>query len=134
MEYEFANALPTPDEYVTLRQRAGMSPRTVEAAERGLPNTIRGVVVRDGNGDLVGMGRIVGDDGCFYQIVDVAVASEHQGESLGSRIVEELVDYLHTYALPSAYVSLLSDVEGLYEKFGFQDTAPDSKGMALRIE
>jgi len=36
--------------------------------------------------DLVGMGRLVGDDGCFYELVDIAVAptTKTRGSAHGS--------------------------------------------------
>lgn len=133
MSYELRERVPTPAELVRLRDRAGMSPRTIEAAERGLENTIFGVTVVH-EGTVVAMGRIIGDDGCFYQIVDIAVDPDHQRRGLGSTVVDALVEYLHEHAPSSAYVSLIADVDGFYERWGFEDTAPDSKGMALRIE
>ncbi|MFC4550694.1 MULTISPECIES: GNAT family N-acetyltransferase [Halorussus] len=140
MHYRLADDLPTPAEYVALRAAAGMGERTETAARRGLPNTIYGVTVReaDGAGDPtdppVGMGRLVGDDGCFYQLVDIAVHPDHQGRGLGSRVVEVLMEYVEENAPESAYVSLIADVDGFYERFGFEDTAPDSKGMYLCVE
>lgn len=133
MDYELREGVPTAEDYRIIRERAGLSPRSREAAERGLPNTVHGVTVVHGN-ETVGMGRIVGDGGSFYQLVDIAVLPEHQGKGLGTRIVEALMAYLHEHAPPSAYVSLMADVDGFYEQFGFERTAPASKGMALRIE
>lgn len=133
MEYELREGVPTAEEYRHLREATGLSPRSREAAERGLPNTIHGaVVVHDG--ETVGMGRIVGDDGSFYQIVDIAVLPEHQGQGLGTRIVEALMAYLEEHAPPTSYVSLMADVDGFYERFGFERTAPESKGMAQWME
>jgi GNAT superfamily N-acetyltransferase len=133
MSYDLRTDLPTVAEYRRLRNRTGLSPRTAEAARRGLANTIHGVTVAEG-GDVVGMGRIVGDDGCFYQIVDVAVLPDHQARGLGTRIVRALVAYLHENAPKSAYVSLLADVDGFYETFGFEATAPESTAMAMTID
>lgn len=129
MGYELREGVPTAAEYRHLRETTGLSPRSREAAERGLPNTIHGAVVVH-EGETVGMGRIVGDDGSFYQIVDIAVLPEHQGRGLGTRIVEALMAYLRENAPASSYVSLMADVDGFYERFGFERTAPESKGMA----
>jgi ribosomal protein S18 acetylase RimI-like enzyme len=35
-------------------------------------------------GALIGMGRIVGDGGTSYQVVDIAVRPEHQGAGWAS--------------------------------------------------
>ena len=125
---------PDPDEYRRLRVAAGLSPKTREAAETGLPGTLYAVCVRNAN-QLVGMGRIVGDGGLNYEIVDMAVAPGYQRRGIGYRIMELLMAGLDEHAPESAYVSLIADhgAPALYEKFGFSFTAPVSVGMALTI-
>ena len=133
MSYECRETLPTSEEFVALREAAGMTPRTLDAAERGLPNSCHGVtVVHDG--EVIGMGRIVGDGATVFQLTDIAVHPDHQGQGLGTEITRALVDWLHENAPSSAYVNLVADVDGFYERFGFEPTAPASKGMYLRIE
>ena len=100
----------------------------------GLGNTWFGVSIQC-DGEAVGMGRVIGDGGCFFQVVDIAVLPEHQGKGLGKRIMETLVNRLHEHAPSSAYVSLIADGDAhhLYSKFGFAPTAPESVGMYLEI-
>jgi GNAT superfamily N-acetyltransferase len=134
-DYGLVIGTPSSSEYRRLRVAAGLSAKSAEAAERGLPNTIFGVMIQEG-GRVVGMGRIVGDGGCFFQIVDVAVEPEHQGRGMGKAIVGALVKYLRRTAPPGAYVSLIADGEahGLYSQFGFEATAPFAVGMAFTVE
>ena len=124
---------PTVEDYCRLRTVAGLSPRSMVAARVGLPNTVVGVVVRHG-GDVVGMGRVVGD-GLFYQVVDIAVEPSHQRRGLGKAIVSGLMKALNHQAPAEAYVSLIADEQAnkLYEQFGFRTTAPASIGMAQWI-
>jgi ribosomal protein S18 acetylase RimI-like enzyme len=77
------------------------------------------------------MGRIVGDGGTSYQVVDVAVRPEHQGRGLGKRIMAVLMEYL-SQVPEGAHVSMLADgpAKHLYAQFGFAETAPASVGMA----
>jgi ribosomal protein S18 acetylase RimI-like enzyme len=79
------------------------------------------------------MGRVVGDGALFFQIVDVAVEPEHQGQGLGKKILEALMTELRQRVPAEAYVSLIADGEAhrLYEQFGFELTAPASVGMAM---
>ncbi|MFE6720151.1 GNAT family N-acetyltransferase [Streptomyces albidoflavus] len=121
---------PSVDTYLRLRVVSGLSAKTREAAEAGLPNTWHGVTVLCGD-EAVGMGRVIGDGGCFFQVVDICVAPEHQGQGLGKRIMGELVGELERRAPDGAYVSLIADGDArfLYEKFGFRETAPASVGM-----
>ena len=125
---------PAVDEYRALRRAAGLSAKTAEAAERGLPGTLFAVCLRK-DSVLVGMGRVVGDGGLNYEIVDVAVHPDFQRQGLGMRIMEALTDWLKADAPGSAYVSLIADhgSPALYSKFGFEFTAPVSRGMALRL-
>ena len=104
------------------------------AAERGLPGTLFAVCVREGE-RLIGMGRVVGDGGLNYDIVDMAVHPEFQRRGIGYQIMELLMRYIHGHAPDSAYVSLLADdgAPALYEKFGFEFTAPRTVGMALNV-
>ncbi len=132
--YEFRNETPAVDDYRRLRAVAGLSVKSEAAALRGLPNTLRAVVVFH-EGRAVAMGRVVGDGGCHCQIVDMAVEPAHQGQGIGRRIVGDLVAWLHENAPDTAYVSLIADGEAhrLYAEFGFRPVAPASIGMALWV-
>jgi ribosomal protein S18 acetylase RimI-like enzyme len=132
--YQLSAETPSVDDYLRLRLISGLSPKGRAAAEAGLPNTIHAAIIRY-RGQTVAMGRIIGDNGCFYQLVDIAVDPEHQGRGLGKMIVENLVDYIRTQAPDGAYCSLIADgpAKYLYEKFGFEPVTPKSIGMAFRV-
>ncbi len=117
--------------YCALREAAGMAPKTPEAAERGLKNTLYGVSLRHA-GETIGMGRIIGDNGCFFIVVDIAVLPTWQGRGLGKRIMTALDAWLRANVPESAYVNLVADGDAkyLYEKFGFAETA----GVAVNME
>ena len=123
---------PSVETYRQLREAAGLSPKTREAAERGPPGTLFAVQVLH-DGQVVAMGRVVGDGGAFFQVVDIAVLPAHQGKGLGKRIMREIMQFIETDVPPSAYVSLIADgqAQDLYAQFGFRHTAPASVGMAL---
>ncbi len=131
--YTLTFATPDITTYRSLRTRSGLSGKTETAAARGLPGTLFAVQVLCGE-EVVGMGRVIGDGGCFYQVCDIAVLPEHQGRGLGKRIMQAISDYIDSEAPESAYVSLIADgkAQDLYAQFGFVHTAPASVGMALR--
>lgn len=131
--YTIEHSVPDIQTYRHLREASGLSPKTPVAAERGLPNTLFGVQVFF-QGTPVGMGRIIGDGGCFYQVVDIAVLPEHQGRGLGKKIMEAIAGYIEREVPESGYVSLLADGQAyqLYQQFGFVPTAPASVGMFLK--
>jgi GNAT superfamily N-acetyltransferase len=127
---ELVERFPGVEDYCRLRVAAGMSPKSTEAARRGLPNTLYGVQLHCG-GEIVGMGRIIGDNGCFFVVVDIAVIPEWQGRGLGKRIMAALDAWLSAHVPASAYVSLAADGDAkyLYEKFGFVETTPATVNM-----
>ena len=66
----------------------------------------------------------------------MAVLPEHQGQGLGSAVLQRLLDTIRADAPPGAYVSLMADGPGqaLYARHGFQDRAPHTIGMSMRLE
>lgn len=130
---EIVSRIPTVSEYLRLRSLAGLSAFSEEAATKGLAGTLFSVVVEHEE-NAVGMGRLIGDGGCFVQVVDIAVDPRFQGQGLGKAIMSALTDYIANSLPASAYVSLIADVPAnkLYEKFGFKETAPRSLAMARR--
>jgi GNAT superfamily N-acetyltransferase len=131
--YAVLHATPSVETYRRLRGAAGMSERSVEAAMRGLAGTLFAVqILKDG--ETVGMGRVVGDGGCHFQVVDIAVAPADQGRGLGRRIMTEIAAWLERSVPASAFVSLFADgtAHALYAQFGFAPTAPGSIGMGMK--
>ena len=126
-------AIPSIATYQQLRVAAGLSAKTTAAAAKGLPNSLFAVQVLLGD-DVVGMGRVIGDGGCFFQVVDIAVLPAHQGKGLGKLIMREISRFIDSDVPDSAYVSLIADgqAQDLYAQFGFQHTAPASVGMARK--
>jgi len=124
-------SFPDAPTYRRLRVETGLSPKSQEAAERGLANTLYGVSLVKA-GDVIGMGRVVGDGGTVFVVVDIAVQRDQQGQGLGKRIMVALDAWLRANAPPSAYVMLVADGDArhLYAQFGFADTAPASVSMA----
>lgn len=126
--------IPGVDEYRALRRVCGLADKSEEAARKGLPNSLFAVTIRHG-GQLVAMGRVVGDGGCDYGVVDIAVHPDHQRQGLGKRVMSAIMSYLSQHAPSSAYVALIADdhAPALYSQFGFKLTAPASVGMSYRV-
>lgn len=120
---------PTPEDHARLRDAAGMSTLPAASTPRGLVGSWFAVTARAPTGEVVGMGRLIGDGALFLQVVDVAVDPAHQGRGIGSAILRRLLDHVDRHA-PDAYVSLVAEPPGqaLYRRCGFVDVAP-SLGM-----
>lgn len=135
MNYVLREEVPKVADYIAIRIAAGLSLKSEEAARRGLPNTLFGVVVyRDDT--PVGIGRVIGDSGCFYEITDMAVLPAHQKKGVGDMIMRAIMAYLHANAPKTAYVSLMADhgTPHFYARYGFKFAEmPKGAGMYLRI-
>lgn len=114
---------PSPEDYCNLRANAGMSSKSIEAAIKGLPHACFNVTLYE-NDMLIGMGRVIGDGGTVFQIVDIAVKDIYQGLGHGMAIMHEIMKYIESVAEEGTYVSLIADypADQLYEKFGFKST------------
>ncbi|WP_189150978.1 GNAT family N-acetyltransferase [Streptomyces lacrimifluminis] len=122
--YTLRVGVPSVEVFRRLRTEAGLSDKDPDAVALALPHTWHGVVLQH-QGEPIGMGRIIGDGGTAFQIVDMCVHPAHQGRGLGRRIMAALTEELDRRAPATAYVSLIADgpARFLYEKFGFADTA-----------
>ncbi|MBV7393906.1 GNAT family N-acetyltransferase [Mameliella sediminis] len=127
----FSDRAASVDEYLGLRAAAGMGAYTPEAARIGLANGLHAVWLRDEAGRLIGMGRLVGDGGCFAQVTDIAVHPDWQRRGLGGRIMTALMDWAAGQLPSGCYISLIADpgAEALYQKHGFDFRT----GMARRM-
>ncbi|MFD1416874.1 GNAT family N-acetyltransferase [Oceanobacillus jeddahense] len=128
--YKIKYQTPSIDAFNQLRVEAGLSSKEKKAIEIGLPNTLFAVTIYDED-TLIGLGRVVGDGGVVFHVVDIVVKPSYQGQGIGKKVMEEITDYLDAHAYQGSFVSLIADIpaDKLYEQFGFQYTAPNSVGM-----
>ena len=139
--YKISRSTPDVETYVSLRAFAGLSAKTTEAAKVGLANTLFAVqvVLSSSPSTVVGMGRMIGDGGCFFQLTDMAVLPEHQGKGVGKMIMKEMKQWMDSNVPASADVLLFADgpAKHLYKQYGFVETADlpvKSVGMACMYE
>ncbi len=125
---------PALDDYLRLRAESGLSPKTRTQGEAGLHGAWAAYhVVDEATAETVGMGRVLGDGGWYFHIVDMAVLPAYQRRGIGAAVLRALLDAIAQGAPPEPYVTLMADVPGraLYERFGFVETAPHTVGMVL---
>jgi GNAT superfamily N-acetyltransferase len=135
--YRLADGPPTVADYLLLRERAGLSPKRQDQAEAALGGSWAAVhVVHEADGSTVGMGRVLGDGGWYFHVVDMAVLPEHQRRGLGDSILTALLDRIRRAAPEGAFVNLIADPPGrkLYARHGFTPTAPDAISMARTFD
>ena len=135
--YRLADGPPTVADYLLLRERAGLSPRRQDQAQAALAGSWAAVhVLYEVEAKTVGMGRLLGDGGWYFHVVDMAVLPEHQRRGLGDAILAALLDRIRREAPPGAFVNLIADPPGrkLHTRHGFIPTAPDSVSMAMILD
>ena len=134
--YLLRDSAPSEADYLHLRAASGLKPRTAEQAARALPGSWAACHVIRASDDLcVAMGRVIGDGGCCFHVVDMAVLPDHQRRGLGDLVLTYLLDVVRREAAPGANVTLMADPPGrrLYGRHGFVDSAPTSVGMTVTL-
>ncbi|WP_410768913.1 GNAT family N-acetyltransferase [Fontibacillus sp. BL9] len=128
-----SHEIPSAKEYMDLRQLVGLRTGKEADASAALANSLFCVTLRDEISGLLGMGRIIGDGGCYYQIVDVVVNPDSQDDGAGL-VMRELLGYLDQHAPETAEVLVISDIAGmkLYQEYGFKLVYPDFYGMVRK--
>ena len=121
--YALRSWSPSATDYLHLRAMAGLTPRTREQAVLALPGSWAACHVIDADGATVGMGRLIGDGGWYFHVVDMAVLPAHQRRGIGDWVLTWLLDRVREAAPPDAFVSLMADPPGrpLYARHGFTE-------------
>jgi ribosomal protein S18 acetylase RimI-like enzyme len=122
---------PSVDDYVVLRERSGLSPKTTAQAVGAVAASWAWCHVVAPGGETVGMGRVIGDGAWYFHVADMAVLPDHQRRGIGDAVLAHLLARIDEAAEPDPFISLLADPPGrrLYERHGFVETAPHNLGM-----
>ncbi len=134
--YRLVDGAPAVDEYIELRRGSGLTPKRRDQAAAALAGSWAAVHVVCEGGPAVGMGRVIGDGGWYFHVVDMAVLPGHQRRGLGDAILTALLDRIRAAAPDGAFVNLLADPPGrrLYGRHGFTPTAPGAVGMGRILD
>lgn len=135
-DYRLVGSAPSAEDYLRLRRDAGLSPKTAAQAAEGVSGAWASChVVHEPTGAVVAMGRVIGDGGWYFHIIDMATLPAHQRRGLGAAVLDHLLAEIRSRAPAGAWVNLLADPPGrrLYASRGFAETAPGSVGMARHL-
>ncbi len=132
-QYTIALKAPSSMDYKAIRLESGLLEKSEEAVRIGLKNSLFSVCIYDEE-VLIAMGRITGDGGASFQIVDIVVIPSYRRQGLGNRVVKEIMNYLSENTYPGSYVSLIADepADKIYEKFGFEYIIHTSHAMVKK--
>ncbi|WP_081667946.1 GNAT family N-acetyltransferase [Butyrivibrio sp. WCD2001] len=131
---ELIDNILTPEDFVRLRVAAGFAEIPVPHAGKALQNGIINVsALKDG--ELIGMGRLVGDGAMYWYLQEIVVLPEYQGMGIGTMIVNHLVDYAVKNSSTGKFTTIggvsAKGKEGFYKNLGF-DVIPN--GIQKMIE
>lgn len=124
----------TVEQYLHLRQLVRWKPLPVEQAQRALDNSLY-VLAAYHDGELVGMGRLVGDGAVICYIQDLIVVPNIQTHGIGSMIIERLIAYAESIGIPGTTMMLdlmcAKSREKFYQKHGFIARPTDDLGPGM---
>ena len=122
------------DEYCSLRESVGWINFSKTQTVKSLQNSLYTVAAEE-DGQIVGMGRLIGD-GMYYIIVDVVVHPAYQQRGIGSRILDMIVHYVdrETPAGGRSSIQLIAEKgkEIFYENRGFKVIPHEFCGSGMR--
>lgn len=127
--------LPTWPEMKALIRAVGWEDAaTPDAAPRVLRAALFGAVAI-ADEQTVGCAFLTTDNAGFYYVRDVMVHPDWQRRSIGTALMQTLMDYLHAHAPKGALVGLFtgSDLHGFYARFGFRGPDGGLYGMTQVI-
>ncbi|PUA39451.1 GNAT family N-acetyltransferase [Paenibacillus elgii] len=132
--YEIIERPPTVLEHKTLWEAVGWGQVNIEMTGQSIANSVYCLVAVSA-GNVIGMGRIVGDGAMYYYIQDVAVLPEYQNMGVGKQIIEKLLNFINDHCAGSGFVGLFAShgKDEFYEKFGFKNHSPGMTGMFLVV-
>lgn len=130
----YESRIPTVEEHRAMFEAVNWTPYAPQAAEISLRNSLHSVLAFDGE-CLVGMGRVIGDDGKFFYVQDMAVLPEYQGQQIGCAIMERLIAWIKAHAPHEPFVGLFSTevAQEFYRRFGFDERREILSGMWMVI-
>ena len=129
------NKLAVSD-YLMLRKKVGWKKLSEDQAKKALDNSLYILTARL-DGELVGMGRIVGDGSVICYVQDLIVAPDAQGKKVGSTILKKLTDYVNglreTGTEMMFCLMCAKGRETFYEKHGFTARPTDNLGPGMIV-
>nr|WP_289767640.1 GNAT family N-acetyltransferase [uncultured Acetatifactor sp.] len=134
IRYELVDNVLSAEDFVRLKMAAGFIERPLPQVEKALKNGLFNVsAICDGQ--VVGMGRLVGDGAMYWYLQEIVVLPEYQGKGIGKSIVNRLLEHIRSAAMSGTIIDIgLTAVKGkepFYEKFGF---SVRSTGMGQLME
>ncbi|MCM1119251.1 MAG: GNAT family N-acetyltransferase [bacterium] len=110
------------EDFVRLRTETGFADIPVEHARKALQNGLVNVSALY-HGELVGMGRMVGDGAMYWYLQEIIILPRFQQKGIGTMIVHYLIEYAKAHSVTGKFTTVggvsAKGKEPFYEKLGF---------------
>ena len=111
------------EDFIRLRIEVGLVEVPLDHARKALQNGIINVSAIY-NGELIGMGRLIGDGAMYWYLQEIVVLPQFQGKGIGTMIVNHLIDYAKANSISGEFTTIggvsAKGKEPFYEKMGFE--------------
>lgn len=125
------------DEFLEIIESVGWKKYSKEQVKKALDNTMYMVKVMI-DGEIAGMGRVVGDFSIVCSLSDICVKPKFQGRGIGLKIVTELKRLIEENVREGEKMQIeltpTAGNEKFYEKAGFKYKPEKITGMYLWIK
>ena len=124
----------TSEEYLELRRRVGWCEFPLEEAQAGIDNSYMITCARDEE-KAIGVVRLLWDGGYIAFLSDVIVDPDYQGQGIGKKLVESVIQRVKADMKPGYKVKMClmaaKGKEPFYEKFGFSERPNENLGAGM---
>ncbi|MEK6311305.1 MAG: GNAT family N-acetyltransferase [Curtobacterium sp.] len=128
---QFSFSPPTAIEFKTLYDETGWANWDLSRFEQALTGSWVVCSVRDDDGCLVGVGRLISDGALHAFVTEMIVAERTRGEGIGGQILERLVDESRRRGVNDVQLFAARGRAAFYERHGFERRPENGPGMDI---
>ncbi|NLK96305.1 MAG: GNAT family N-acetyltransferase [Clostridiales bacterium] len=126
----------TAEEFTVLQEAVGFGSPNFKQTEKAIENSIYTLSAYI-DGQIAGMGRLVGDGARNFYIQDLFIKPEFQKKGIGKLIVNKLLEYIRKNGMKNCDIKVgLMAAKGkdqFYEKLGFRARPNENEGSGMMI-
>ena len=125
-----------PQDFNRLRKSVGWEEHNFNDVFLSLKNTLYLVIAKNEKHEIIGMARIIGDQGMYFYIQDVIVLPDYQKQNVGFELMKKIMTYIEKNKKENMFIGLMAakGKEGFYKKFGFVERPAEKYGPGMCLE
>jgi GNAT superfamily N-acetyltransferase len=124
----------TAEELCFLQASVGFGEANLKQADKAIKNSLYCVSSKV-NGQIAGMGRVIGDGARIFYLQDVFIGPDYQRMGIGTEIVTRLMKFIEENAFEHARTAIglmaAKGKEDFYLKLGFRQRPNDKEGHGM---